>query len=313
MLASVRVIARKWVSSIQSAIRYTYFPAMFVGVNGAAVAVVVRSPAPAVVAVSLAALAGLALILSFGAERILPYDRAWNVSRGDRGRDLAHFVVNESMSFGPVLIVPLFAVAAPSARVTPWPVHWPVLLQIVFVVAVFDLVQNLFHWASHVWRPLWRLHAVHHSVERMYGFNGIMKHPMYQLISSVVSMTPLVLLGMPDAFSVLLAFCTFVQLLLQHSNVDYRTGPFRWICATAEVHRFHHLKGQAGDVNFALFFSGWDHLLGNAYDASRRLGTSDIGLDDRDYPQDYLGQLLAPFRTRPGAHLTGTPAKTASE
>jgi len=314
MIAAMTIVARgKWRRLIRPVVKYGYFPLMFVGVNGAAITTVVAAPSPAVVGATLAALVACALTLSFGAERLLPYEREWNVSRGDLGRDIVHFAVNESMSLGPLLVVPVFAVAAPASPAASWPAHWPVPLQVFFVLASFDLAQNLFHWVSHKWQSLWRLHAVHHSVERMYGLNGIMKHPIYQILSSIVSMTPLVLLGMPEAFSVILAFCTLVQLLLQHSNVDYRTGPFRWICATAEVHRFHHLKGRAGDVNFALFFSFWDHLLGNAFDAPRRLDSSDVGLDDVDYPQDYLGQLLAPFRMRRVSDPAVVAVKAASE
>ena len=276
--------------------RYGYFPAMFLGINGLAAAIVFSGLSPSLAAASLVALMAVALTLAFGAERLIPYDPEWNSSRGDVGRDIAHFIVNESTSLGPLLVIPIFAVTAPAPPSPLWPSAWPLLVQGLFAVAVFDLSQTLFHWASHRWKPLWRLHAVHHSVERMYALNGILKHPVYQVVSAVVSLAPLVLLGMPKAFSLVIAFSTFVQLLLQHSNVDYRTGPGKWVFAVAEVHRFHHLRGVAGDVNFALFFSLWDNLLGNGYYAARRLGTHDIGLDVDDYPRDYAGQLAAPFR-----------------
>ncbi len=314
MLPGMKAFASEDLATrLRPLVRYGYFPLMFLGVNGIAVASILAAPSPAVIAATLGALLAMALTLSFGAERMLPYEPQWNRSRGDLGRDVVHFVVNESMSLGPLLILPLFAVAVPASPATSWPGHWPVAAQILFALVSFDLAQYLVHWVSHRWYPLWRLHAVHHAVERLYGFNGIMKHPMYQLLSSIVSMTPLVVLGMPDAFSLVLAFCTMVQLLLQHSNVDYRTGPIRWVCATAEVHRFHHLRGKAGDVNFALFFSLWDHSFGSAFEAEWRVGVSDVGLDEVDYPQDYLGQLLMPFRARRAQHPLPPPLKAAPE
>lgn len=293
-----------WVT--RSLIRYGYFPLMFLGVGGAGVALIISGPEglPASIrAAGILGLMALALLLSFGAERLLPYEPDWNSSRGDFGRDVAHFLVNESMSLGPLLVIPIFATVAtpPAASASPvsqlWPGEWALPVQVLFTLAVFDLGQNLFHWASHRWEPLWRLHAVHHSVERMYGLNGIMKHPIYQIASSVVSLTPLVVLGMPEVFSLVIVYCSFVQLLLQHSNVDYCTGPVRRIFSTAEVHRFHHLRGTAGDVNFALFFAFWDHLLGNAYDAETRLESRDIGVDYEGYPQSWAGQMLAPLRS----------------
>ena len=284
-------------TTIRALVRYGYFPLMFFGLNGVGIALAFTDLPPLEKAAAVFALLGTALVFSFGAERLVPYTSAWNNDRGDLGRDIVHFLVNESMSLVPLLIVPIFIVAAAPAPVSPlWPSAWPLLAQVVFTLTVFDLGQLLFHQASHRWDPLWRLHAVHHSVERMYGFNGIMKHPIYQILASVVSLAPLVLLGMPDAFSLVIVFCTFIQLLLQHSNTDYRTGWGRHIIATAEVHRFHHLRGKDGDINFALFFSFWDRLFGNAYYAERGLETRDIGLDYADYPMGYLGQLAAPFR-----------------
>ena len=143
---------------------------------------------------------------------------------------------------------------------------------------------------------MWQLHAVHHEVERMYGLNGILKHPLYQVIASIVCTGPLVLLGMPKEYSLVLVFMSFTQLLLQHSNTDYVLGPFRRVFAVAEVHRFHHLRGVAGDVNFSLFFSFYDHLFGNAYYERRALGSSDIGLNYKGYPKSWWGQMKAPFK-----------------
>lgn len=109
-------------------------------------------------------------------------------------------------------------------------------------------------------------------------------------------MAPLALLGMPKSFALLLAFLSITQLLLQHSNVDYRSGCLKTIVSTAEVHRFHHLKGTAGDVNFAMFFAFWDHLFGNAYYEERKLTSKDIGLVYKGYPVAWHKQMLAPFR-----------------
>ena len=96
----------------------------------------------------------------------------------------------------------------------------------------------------------------------------------------------------------LLALAIAVQLLLQHSNVDMRLGPLRWVFAWAPLHRFHHMKyGRAGDVNFGLFFNLWDWLLGTAfYRSDYRMGPGDLGIGSRpDFPQAYGAQLRDPF------------------
>jgi sterol desaturase/sphingolipid hydroxylase (fatty acid hydroxylase superfamily) len=93
-------------------------------------------------------------------------------------------------------------------------------LQLLLAIALADLGITLVHYASHRSPLLWRLHAVHHSVTRLYGFNGLMKHPMHQLLETLGGTLPLLLLGLPVEVASLLAFSVSIQLLLQHSNVD---------------------------------------------------------------------------------------------
>ncbi len=283
---------------MKTIIRYAYVPAILCGVNAAAIAVALSSASTTQTAVWIFGLAAIALIASFSAERALPYETRWNRSHNDVGRDVAHFIVNEGLSLGPLVIAPIFiAAAGPAPDPSPWPTHWPVVLQLALSLVVFDFAQYAFHWVSHRWEPLWRLHAIHHSVERMYGLNGIMKHPVYQVLASIVSVGPLAALGMPDAFAVVISFVTFTQLLVQHANVDLRTGPARRLLATAEVHRYHHLRGKEGDVNFGLIFAFWDELFGTAYAGRQKLGVGDIGVDYQDYPKGYVAQLVAPLRS----------------
>jgi sterol desaturase/sphingolipid hydroxylase (fatty acid hydroxylase superfamily) len=183
-----------------------------------------------------------------------------------------------------------------------WPQDWPFWTQVLLAIVVFDVGTTLFHLLSHRSSLLWRFHAVHHASKRLYGLNGIMKHPLFQLMNALVALGPLVIIGIPQNVATALVFSIFLQLLIQHSNADMRTGPFRRIFATAEVHRFHHLQGKAGDVNFGLFFSVWDFLLGTAYFETRGapLHSTDIGIDRTShYPVDYWGQLKAPFQDTP--------------
>lgn len=97
-----------------------------------------------------------------------------------------------------------------------------------------------------------------------------------------------------------MAFCVAIQLLLQHSNADTRLGPFKYLFAANEVHRFHHRKEKGiGDVNFGLFLAVWDHFLGTFHYEQRSAPfvSQELGIGSHpDYPQDYWNQLLQPFR-----------------
>lgn len=232
-----------------------------------------------------------------------PYRSQWNHSQGDRLRDVLHAGVNESLNILSIAAVPLIAPWLPDLGI--WPGHWPLGLQLLLAIPLADLGITLVHYASHRSALLWRLHAVHHSVTRMYGFNGLMKHPLHQLLEALGGTLPLLLCGMPQDVTALLAFSIAIQLLLQHSNVDMRIGPLRHVFAWAPLHRLHHLKyGRHGDVNFALFLPLWDRLLGTALHLpDYELADDDLGIGDcPDYPVDYPAQLLQPFNDVQATH-----------
>ena len=238
-----------------------------------------------------------AVVVSCVTEWWLPYEPQWNRNQGDRRRDVIHAVVNEALNAAGLLILPVLTALLAVDGV--WPRAWPLWAQLLLAIFIADAGITLMHYASHRVAALWRLHAVHHSVQRLYGFNGLMKHPLHQMLEATAGLLPLILLGIPTDVALLLALAIAVQLLLQHSNVDMRLGPLRWVFAWAPVHRFHHMKyGRAGDVNFGLFFNLWDWLLGTAfYSHDYRMGQGDLGIGSRpDFPRGYVAQLRDPFR-----------------
>lgn len=251
----------------------------------------------------------LALLTSFLAERYLPYDGDWNQDQGDGARDIVHALVNETLY---LLGLAIFSWLAGTMALGPfWPGALPFWGQLLLAIVIADFGITLVHYLSHRSYFLWKLHAVHHSVQRLYGFNGWMKHPLHLLLEAAGGMLPLLLLGIPERVMGVLAFAVAVQLLLQHANVDMRMGPLRHVFAWAPLHRFHHMKyGTAGDVNFGLFFTCWDRLLGTRFDAPRyRMAGKDLGIGSRpDYPCAYAAQLLEPFRAEEGVRAPAPPA-----
>ena len=250
----------------------------------------------------------LALLTSFLAERYLPYDGAWNHAHGDGARDTLHALVNEALYLLGLAIFPLLA--GHLALGAYWPGQLPFWVQLLLAIVIADFGITLVHYLSHRYYFLWKLHAVHHSVRRLYGFNGWMKHPLHLLLEAAGGMLPLLLLGIPESVMGVLAFAVAIQLLLQHANVDMRMGPLRHVFAWAPLHRFHHMKyGTAGDVNFGLFFTCGDRLLGTRFDApDYRMTGADLGIGSRpDYPVAYAAQLIEPFRAEEGVRAPELP------
>ncbi|MDN2703676.1 sterol desaturase family protein [Janthinobacterium sp. SUN100] len=282
-----------------------YGPVFWAGFIGAATVLVALCQLPLRV---LPPLLLLALLTSFLAERYLPYDGAWNHEHGDGWRDIAHALVNEALYLLGLAIFPLLA--GHLALGPFWPGQLPFWAQLLLAILIADCGITLVHYLSHRYYFLWKLHAVHHSVTRLYGFNGWMKHPLHLLLEAAGGMLPLLLLGIPERVMGVLAFAVAIQLLLQHANVDMRMGPLRHVFAWAPLHRFHHMKyGTAGDVNFGLFFTCWDRLLGTRFDApGYRMRGEDLGIGSRpDYPAAYGAQLLEPFRAEEGVRAPELP------
>lgn len=298
-------VNERFAGAWRSVLKVAYAPLMLLGFIGAAVAVVnYDQPRLLLLPLVLAAIAA-----SFVIERLIPYDADWNSDRGDSRRDVVYAFVYETSVYASVALIPLLTLLSPASGL--WPNTWPLWMQLLLAIVIADLGITLCHYASHRVEWLWRFHAPHHSVKRMYGFNGLIKHPVHQALETAAGTAPLVLLGMSTDIGLLLGFAITVQLLLQHSNADMRIGPLRYVLALAPLHRFHHQKWAGiGDVNFGLFTNVWDHILGTAvYDGSKRFTSDDLGIGKQpDYPLSYIGQIAAPFRAQ-ATQYGGPPAE----
>ncbi|HZR37404.1 MAG TPA: sterol desaturase family protein [Nevskia sp.] len=281
-------------AALTAVLRYGTFPLFAFGINALLIGLVgAHAPYWQPLLVLLPAIG-----LMFAIERLIPWQPSWNLAHGDARRDLLHALVNTAFNHLGVLLLPLLAGLGVWRGL--WPQGWPFWAQALLAILVADLGISAVHHLSHKWPPLWRFHAVHHSVRRLYGFNGLMKHPLHQLAETLGGVLPLLLFGIPQPVALALVFCVAVQLLLQHSNADYRSGWLRVLFANAEVHRFHHSnRAGEGDVNFGLFTTCWDHLAGTFHDeagaAPRAAGA--VGLSGGEaWPDAYLAQLVRPFR-----------------
>jgi sterol desaturase/sphingolipid hydroxylase (fatty acid hydroxylase superfamily) len=257
--------------------RYAYVPFMLIGINGCAVVLAACEMRLWKVSLLLVPAIAVALLM----ERVLPYETAWNVSHGDAGKDATHGFVYELSSLGGLAWLQLIAWALPWHGF--WPRESPLCTQLLMAILIADLGATLMHYASHRVGWLWKLHSVHHGVDRLYSFNGLVRHPLHQQIDLAVAALPLILLGMPLEVTVLLGLATSVQLIVQHSNVDYRLGPFGSLLSIGATHRLHHVNWAGeGDFNFGLFFTFWDRALGTFRPSSERMPVAgDIGVQDR--------------------------------
>jgi sterol desaturase/sphingolipid hydroxylase (fatty acid hydroxylase superfamily) len=289
--------------------RYLYVPTLLLGLNGLAVYLMAQGYRYVWVFLLLLAAIGLSFLI----ERVLPYEEIWNQTHDDVGKDAAHGIVYEIANLITLLVFILI-----SSMLLPewgiWPQSLPVVVQFLLAILIVDCTMTMIHYWSHRVDWLWKLHAVHHGVHRLYGFNGFVRHPLHQVLDIVVGTLPLVLIGLPVPVAVLLGFAIALQLIVQHANVDYALGPLQKLLAIGPVHRLHHVNWAGeGDVNFGLFFTFWDRLLGTfRLPSERRPDIGDIGIQDCwHFPQVYTRQLVLPFDPNgPCAEASPTKAST---
>lgn len=239
-------------------------------------------------------------------ERFIPYSRAWSEPRdGDRVADLGHLLLS-NRAFDVGTLVAVFACAPLGAWLSArlgaplWPHGWPLLLQALLAVVVFELPWYWIHRLEHGSDLLWRVHSVHHSSRRIYWWNFSRNHPLDNLASAMAAIAPLALLGCPDPPLAIMAAFSAAHGMLQHSNIDLRTGVLDRVFATARVHRWHHSPNRhEADANYSPRLTLWDHVFGTyRFDPAAR-PPEDVGLgpDGAAFPTGFLEHLLIPFRS----------------
>lgn len=292
---------------LRKLVRYGYFPFMFIGLNGAAYYIVTNGYSPLWIAAGIAALLVTAIGTAFAAERILPWYQEWNESHEDEHTNVIHAIIYEWQNLNGVLTIPLMGwLFSGGLSAGIWPREWPIWQQLLMALVLADFALMFLHYLSHRFSFLWRLHAVHHGVSRLYGFNGLVRHPLHQIVDMVLGTAPLAIAGMPLQVAVLLGFAISVQLIIQHSNVAYALGPLRNHLSIGQIHHLHHVNwGKEGDCNFGLFLTVWDRLLGTFQaNAPRPIKANDMGIDEiPQFPKRYMEQLMLPIRYKPGAGI----------
>lgn len=274
-------------------VRYLSYPAVF-GLCVAAVLVVLNGAWPAWPVFTVVAAGGMLSVAVL--ERWQPYQREWLNDHGDIATDVLHALVNLGVTAGAAWGLSALRIDLPSV----WPDAWPLWAQVLVAGAVIDLGLYLMHRASHRTGWLWRLHAPHHSAERLYWLNGERRHPVSAMLLAGPGLVTVVALGAPPM--VISAWLTLlsVHLAFQHANLDYRLGPFRYLLGVAEIHRWHHKREyEDAQVNFGEFWMVWDHLGRTFHDRPNGVGVGEVGLRDDRFPTTYLAQLRWPFRGGP--------------
>ena len=242
----------------------------------------------------------LALSL-YALEQTMPHERVWNENDGQTFANIAHTltskgVVQAAVVFSTVIGLSTYVTSADEPGYEIWPRAWPLAIQVLMAVLLAEFGLYWAHRIAHEWKPLWRFHAVHHSVTRLWIVNTGRFHFVDSFKSIAIGMAILLTLGAPMEVLIWLSAVTAFVGMLTHCNVDMRFGPLSWWFNTPELHRWHHSRDlREGNKNYGENLMLWDHVFGTFYNTRDVRPPADIGISE-DMPPGFLRQLAWPFK-----------------
>ena len=139
-------------------------------------------------------------------------------------------------------------------------------VEIVIALIALDLAIYGQHVAMHYWKPLWRLHRMHHIDLDVDFTTALRFHPVEIILSVALKLVAVIALGAPVAAVVLFEIALNGAAMFNHGNVGLAPAAdraLRLAVVTPDMHRVHHSVLQAEtDSNFGFALSVWDRLFG---------------------------------------------------
>lgn len=258
--------------------------------------------------VTFASLTSLTLILfSYGLifapiERLLPYSKRWLSGGNDVSVDFMMFYSGIVWSILSKFVLTLLVIIHLIEWLEPigrqwWPTSLPLAVQVFLFILLKDFFRYWYHRWMHEVPFMWRWHAVHHSVKRLYWMNGIRAHPLEILVQTLIWAVPLALLQPPEGVVMMSVLMSLSIGIFQHANIDAKLGFWEYIFSIGDNHRYHHYNtGGVGDCNYGGEFIVWDILFGTFYKPKGERPSENIGIGaSPEYPQSMAGLMIAPF------------------
>lgn len=274
-----------------------HYPATMVGAF-ALFAVLRAAGMPLIVSTYLPALSVAAIVTWL--ELRQPNRETWRPPAREIKTDLVFMIVVQlampplvGFLFANALVEPARSLNLPTVRA--WPHSWPIWTQAVLMVLAVDFMRYWLHRAAHESDTLWRLHAVHHSVDQLYWLNTARFHPIEKALQMCLDSLPFLLMGV-DATVLALYYLAYASNgFFQHCNIRLRYGFLNYIVGSADTHRWHHSREpRESNANYGNTVIVWDLIFGTWFLPTDRAVDS-LGLKDPAYPKAFLGLMRAPF------------------
>ena len=143
----------------------------------------------------------------------------------------------------------------------------PLWAELLIAITALDVMaQYVAHILLHKFRPLWRLHVVHHSDTNVDVTTGTRHHPFDFIVRELFALGTIVAMGIPLAFYALYRLITLPFTYFVHANIALPESVDRvlsLVFVTPNMHKFHHhFELPWTDSNYGSVFSIWDRMFG---------------------------------------------------
>lgn len=197
----------------------------------------------------------------------LPYERRWAMTFRSFLADLKYVVINGAFMAAITAGLGLLTITI-SGELTGPAHYWPLVLQVVVCLLVFEAINYGLHRAMHemkgpLGRFLWLSHAAHHLPPRLYLIMHAVFHPINALLVQVLAIIlPVWLMGYDQKAVTMFLMINGLHGLISHFNVDVRMGWLNYIFVGPETHRYHHSADVHEAKNYGNTLTIYDLLFG---------------------------------------------------
>lgn len=182
-------------------------------------------------------------------------------------------------------------------------IELPQWITILVTLLVLDAAIYFQHRIAHIWKPLWRLHQVHHTDIDLDATSAVRFHPLEIVISLVIKVGFVYALGANPLAVIAFEIILNGAATFNHSNINLPLKLdkiLRWFVVTPDMHRIHHsCIREERDSNYGFSISLWDRIF-NSYTAEPKNSQEKMSLGLNAYRKaqqvGFLPSLLLPFK-----------------
>ena len=174
-------------------------------------------------------------------------------------------VVNFSLAF--LLLASADWVVQNEFGLLYWLPEMPLWLFAVLGILMMDLIgAYLPHFTEHKIKPLWMIHLVHHSDQKVDTTTANRHHPLESVVRYVFTLFGVFIIGTPIAIVMLYQSLSLVSTQFNHANIKLPKAvdkALSYILVSPDMHKtHHHYKLPHTDSNYGNIFSIWDRFFG---------------------------------------------------